>query len=146
MFRNLLRGFHRRMPFGQKLADEYRVPRLSPEQVLSAIPKATAGTEDYANARNAAQALGFLQETPAWLYLLCESQVLEDAERLGPTASHIIGDTLVGLMAHNPDSVLRQEDGRWHPHDSLLKDGPGKGLVSIREFLCFATSDWLPDV
>ncbi len=142
LFRNLMRGFHRRMPFGQKLAEQYPVPRLCPEQVLSAMPEGTVGGADFGGAREikaVAKEFGIDKETPAWLYLLCEARVLEGGERLGPTASHIIGDTLVGLMAHNPNSILRQDNGRWHPRDSLLKDGQDEGLVSLRDFLLFAT-------
>lgn len=141
MFRNLMRGFHRRMPFGQKLADKYHVTRLSPDEVLSAMPLGTVAGAGYSDATAAAKEIGIDQETPAWLYLLCEAQVLEGGQRLGPTASHIIGDTLVGLMAHNPNSVLRQFNGRWHPRDSLLVDGQDGGLISLRDFLLFAIKD-----
>jgi Animal haem peroxidase len=139
MFRNLLRGFHRRMPFGQVLADAYHVPRLSPDQILLAMrPEPTPeGAADPIG--NAIKRLGFLEETPAWLYFLCEARILEKGERVGPTASHIIADTIVSLMRHNPASLLRYKGGNWEPAQSALKANNGKPLESLRAFLLYAS-------
>ena len=80
-----------------------------------------------------------MEETPAWLYFLCEAQVIEGGSRVGPTASRIIADTIVSLMGHDPSSVLRHKGGGWHPRDSLLKDHSGQPLDTIRRFLLFAS-------
>ncbi|MCX7287571.1 MAG: hypothetical protein NTW20_08435 [Rhodobacterales bacterium] len=140
MFRNLLRGFHRRMPSGQILADAFNVPRLSHDQILFAMrPKPTPdGAPDPLGDK--LKALGFLDDTPAWLYFLCEARSLEGGERVGPTASHIIADTIVSLMRHNPASALSYKDGAWDPSQSELKTSDGKPLDTLRAFLMFATS------
>jgi len=139
LFRNLLRGFHRRMPFGQRLAEECNVEPLAPDQVREAMPQYRSPSGDYDDPAKAAAGLGFLDETPAWLYFLCEAKMLENGERVGPTASRIIAHTFVGLMRHNPASVLLHEGGAWHPQDSVLKDKYGKALTSLRAFLLYAT-------
>lgn len=130
--RNILRGFHRRIPFGQDLAKAYGVPVLDVRALAAAMPETTPGL------RRAAQEMGFLAETPAWVYFLCEASALEDGQRLGPTASHIIADTFIGLMKNDPESVLRAEGGGWHPRTSPLKFVSGEALTSIGAMLLFA--------
>ncbi len=137
--RNLLRGFHRLIPFGQHLAKAYDIPALTPEQVLKGLPEHASPSGDYSDPAEAAQDLGFLTDTPAWLYMMCEAKVIEHGERVGATASHIIADTVVSLMRNNPSSVLRYEGGGWHPRDSLLRDKNDLAIESIRAFLLFAT-------
>lgn len=65
----------------------------------------------------------------------------ENGERVGPTASHIIADTIVGLIRLNPLSLLNEAGGKWRPRDSLLGAEDGKGLTSIRKLLLFAVKD-----
>ena len=136
-FRNLLRGFHRRIPFGQKLAQACGVPVLAPEQIKDAMPQrqSPSGTSP----AKAAHDLRILDETPAWLYFLCEAQVLEGGTRVGPTASQIIADTIVSLMQEQSSSVLPNGGGAWHPRDSLLKAPSDTPLDSLRSFLLFAS-------
>jgi hypothetical protein len=83
--------------------------------------------------------MGFLAETPAWLYFLCEAKVREGGQRVGATASHIIADTIVGLMRLNPGSLLNTGD--WHPRQSPLTTPGAEGLTNIRKFLRFAVKD-----
>lgn len=139
LFRNLLRGFHRRMPFGQKLAEACGVALLPRDALRAAMPQHRSADDDtFPNPNAAAEALGLLEETPAWLYFLCEAQVLEDGRRVGPTASQIIADTIVGLMQGDPASLLAQASP-WHPTQSLLKDTKDQPITSLRRFLMFAT-------
>ncbi len=140
-FRNLLRGFHRRIPFGQVLAQACGVPLLSREQLRAAMPQHRPPEGPYTSPADAADALGLLDQTPAWLYFLCEAQMLEQGKRVGPTASQIIADTVVSLMRNDPSSILRDKDGTWHPRDSLLQDLSGKPIDSLRTFLLFSSHD-----
>jgi hypothetical protein len=135
--RNILRGFHRRIPFGQVLAGAYGVPPLTEAQVASALPPKTMDTEDL---RLIAAEMGLLRQTPAWLYFLAEARVCEGGERLGPVASRIVADTLVGLLKHrdNHTSVLNVDGGPWTPQRSPLRDGAGAPLTSIRALLLAA--------
>jgi hypothetical protein len=135
-FRNLLRGFHRRIPFGQKLADQYNVPRLSRDQIKAAMPQGPSPAGTYP--ADSAATLGILDETPAWLYFLCEAQALEEGTRVGPTASHIIADTIVSLLRGQSSAVLGKGGAAWHPKQSRLLGPLDKPLVSLRAFLEFA--------
>jgi hypothetical protein len=103
-----------------------------------ALPDRPPGAAGAADLRQAAADLGLLKEMPAWLYFLCESKTREAGERIGATASHIIADTIVGLMKQNPVSVLSLDDGKWHPRDSELRGDSVDGLTTIRDFLLFA--------
>ena len=128
-FRNVLRGFHRRIPFGQVLAKAYDIDPLTPPEVLAAFPEGLSGDD---------AAKWFDTQTPAWLYFLCEAQAKEGGERLGPTASHIIADTIVGLLKLNKNSVLNTAGGAWHPQNSVLKTAAGLPLDSLRAMMMFA--------
>jgi hypothetical protein len=138
--RNLLRGFHRRIPFGQELAKACGVPVLSPKDLSAAMPTQAAPSGVYP--ADVASALGILDQTPAWLYFLCEAKLQLDGEeggtRVGPTASQIIADTIVSLMREQSSPVLRNGGAVWHPRDSLLQDQSGKPLDSLRAFLLFS--------
>ena len=138
MFRNLLRGFHRRIPFGQVLAEACDVAPLTPAQVLAAMPRQQHEPPGTNALGDVARRLGIDRQTPAWLYFLCEAQVLEDGQRIGPTASQIIADTIVGLMRHTPASILRHGGG-WQPRDGVLRNKDGRPIDSIRAFVLFST-------
>ena len=137
LFRNLMRGFHRRIPLGQRLAEAYGIAPLGEDELRAALPEdAVPGAGP--DLRDTAAALGFLRETPAWLYFLCESRLRENGERVGATASHIIADTITGLIRLNPTSLLNRDGGRWHPRDSVLAGEEGTGLTTLRKLLMFA--------
>jgi hypothetical protein len=128
-FRNIVRGFHRRIPFGQALSRAYGITPLAAQDVLAAMPSETQA---------AAQRLGFDAHTPAWLYFLCEAQILEDGQRLGPTASHVVADTIIGLLKRNQNSVINMDGGYWHPRNSVLKAAAARPLDSIRALLLYS--------
>jgi hypothetical protein len=139
LFRNLLRGFHRRIPFGQRLADACGVPRLTLAELRAAMPQHLSPGDTDPTPAAAAERLGLLHETPAWLYLLCEADVLEDGQRVGPTASQIIADTIVGLLRLDPQSPLGGQAASWHPADSPLQTPDGAPLTTLAAFLDCAT-------
>lgn len=141
LFRNLMRGFHRRIPFGQALAREYGLDPLEADEIKAALPDGHVDGPQSRTLRAVAEELGMLGETPAWLYFLCEARLREGGERIGPAASQIIADTIVGLMRHMPTSILNHAGGTWHPRQSPLKDGDDAGLTSIRKLLIFAVKD-----
>jgi hypothetical protein len=140
LFRNLMRGFHRRIPFGQQLAAECGVAPLSEAEVRHALPEEKHLPTGSKSLRQVAEELGILRETPAWLYFLCEALQRENGERVGETASRIIADTCVGLIRLNPESLLN-EAGGWHPRDSALTTPGAEGLTTIRKLLRFAVKD-----
>jgi Animal haem peroxidase len=137
LFRNIMRGFHRRIPFGQVLARAYGVKVLSRADIRKALPSGRIDGRGTQSLRDFAADKGFLDETPAWLYFLCEARIREKGERIGATASHLIADTITGLMRHMPNSVLNHKGGTWHPRDAEAITGPG-GLTTIGDLLLFA--------
>lgn len=138
LFRNLMRGFQRRIAFGQALAGACGLEALDEDQLRAALPESLPGTKGL---RELAEDLGMLAETPAWLYVLAEARHHGRGEHLGPMASEIIADTIIGLMRHMPGSILNHQGGAWHPGLSPLK-GPGnRALTSLRSFLRFAVQD-----
>ncbi|MFM7444303.1 MAG: peroxidase family protein, partial [Tabrizicola sp.] len=141
LFRNLMRGFQRRIAFGQLLAKECRVPALKEQELRAALPDDGSAGPGVESLREIAERLGMLKEMPAWLYFLCEARHFEQGERLGPTASHIIADTIVGLMRYMPQSILNQDDGSWHPRQSPLRSSGGRALTSLRALLKCAVAN-----
>jgi hypothetical protein len=102
--RDLQRGQGMSLPSGEALA------RHLGERVL---------TEDEVGLRS----LGWGIETPLWLYVLREADVLEDGDRLGPVGGRIVGDVIVGLIDADPES-LRSVDPLWRP--TLPSRRPGE--------------------
>jgi hypothetical protein len=114
---------------------------LTEAEVRQALPEETLLPPGKKSLRLAAEELGMLQETPAWLYFLCEAHQRESGTRVGATASHIIADTIVGLIQNNPQSLLHRAAGPWHPKDSALTTPGAEGLTTIRKLLRFAVKD-----
>jgi Animal haem peroxidase len=127
-FRNILRGYHRRIPFGQNLAKALGIKALSSDAVLDCL---------HSDLRLKAKELEFHTHTPAWLYFLCEGKLLGKGERLGPTASRIIAETFVGALQHPPGSILNITGG-WTPERRGRIKRNGKPVNNIKDILDFS--------
>jgi hypothetical protein len=57
---------------------------------------------------------GWTGETPLWLYILKEAEVLHAGERLGPTGGRLVGEVLVGIIDSDPES-FRSVNPEWQP-------------------------------
>jgi hypothetical protein len=57
---------------------------------------------------------GWAGETPLWLYILKEAEVLHDGDQLGPVGGRIVGEVLVGIIDGDPES-FRSVDPGWSP-------------------------------
>ena len=57
---------------------------------------------------------GWHDETPLWLYILRESDVLGGGDSLGPVGGRIVGEVLVGILDADPES-FRSLDRGWQP-------------------------------
>ena len=66
--RNLLRALTFELPSGQRVARAMNLSRLKREELADLRP------------------LGFDEDTPLWLYILREAEILADGRRLGPSA------------------------------------------------------------
>jgi hypothetical protein len=99
--RDLERGQRVALPSGEAIARHLNVRPL---------------TDDEIGARSA----GWNGETPLWFYILRESAVHGDGDRLGPVGGRIVGEVLVGLLDLDPESVRHAPDG-WEPRASLVQ-------------------------
>src|SRR3954451_6996010 len=93
--RDLQRGQAVGLASGEAVARRLGVPVLGPEQL---------GLAEH----------GWTGETPLWLYILKEAEVLHDGDRLGPVGGRIVGDVLVGIVDADPES-FRAVDPAWTP-------------------------------
>jgi hypothetical protein len=93
--RDLERGLVVGLASGEAVADRLGVPALSAEQLGLAES-------------------GWVGETPLWLYILKEAEVLHDGNRLGPVGGRIVGEVLVGIVDGDPES-FRSVDPGWAP-------------------------------
>jgi hypothetical protein len=57
---------------------------------------------------------GWEGETPLWLYILKEAELLHEGDRLGPVGGRIVGEVLVGIIDDDPES-FRAVDPSWMP-------------------------------
>jgi hypothetical protein len=108
--RDLQRGQAVGLASGEAVARRLAVPPLSAGQV---------GLAEH----------GWTGETPLWLYILKEADVLHDGDRLGPVGGRIVGEVLVGIIDADPES-FRSVDPAWTPTLPARRDG-GFGLADI---------------
>ncbi|KYC36435.1 hypothetical protein WA1_42780 [Scytonema hofmannii PCC 7110] len=121
--RNLLRGYFLSIPTGQSLADKLGVKRLTAEELQRR------------NSTQMNQALApFLEKTPAWYYILKESEIRANGDSLGEVGSRIVAETFIGLMRNDDSSYLSQD---WNPSQGV-KLPNGKEIREIGDLLKFA--------
>ncbi|MEM6744535.1 MAG: peroxidase family protein [Pseudomonadota bacterium] len=85
---------------------------------------------------------GLTEATPLWFYILKEAELQQGGQRLGDLGSLIVAETLVGLMEHDPSSVLHargRHGGPWTPDLGATPDGAlvddFEGLMRAAELL-----------
>ena len=122
--RNLLRGYGLRMPTGQAVANHLGLTALTASQLRTAAASTTQA--------GVLQSTGFLTRTPLWYYLLAEAKH-HGGLRLGPVASTIVAEVLIGLVRRSDDSILRTPG--WTP--TLPAAAPGR--FELADLLRFAT-------
>jgi hypothetical protein len=133
--RNLLRGMALQLPSGQAVADAMGVPRV-PEDKLW-VGKAIVGELDAGEPLHKIHR-SFKGNAPLWYYILAETQYewlkrTEDSDvppnevplRLGTVGARIVAETLIGLVAGDGTSYLRQAPN-WRPEvDGVRLDTVG---------------------
>jgi len=93
--RDLARGMKCGLPSGEAVARAMGITPLEPRAI---------GLARY----------GWVDETPLWLYVLREAEMLCGGERLGPVGGRIVGDVLVGILDSDPES-FRAHAPDWRP-------------------------------
>jgi hypothetical protein len=119
--RTLLRQLTWSLPSGQAIAEEMRVPVLSPSDF-----------DELAKYQ-----LSFERRTPLWYYVLKEAQVMEDGLRLGPVGGRIVGEVFLALLQLDSDSYLAARPD-WRP---ILPSRFGRNEFRMVDLLTFAGVD-----
>jgi hypothetical protein len=108
--RDLQRGQAIGLPSGEAVARHIGAPLLDPHDI---------GLSSH----------GWRDETPLWLYILREADILGGGDRLGAVGGRIVGEVLVGILDADPESY-RFVDPAWTP--TLPAAEPGRyGLADL---------------
>jgi hypothetical protein len=119
--RNLLRHITWGIPSGQRVAERMGVTRLMAQDLadINEIVPRLAG------------------ETPLWIYILREADLVEDGLHLGPVGGRIVGEVFIGLLQMDPNSILNAGAG-WRP---TLPSHAGSGEFLMADMLTVAGVD-----
>ncbi|WP_143103252.1 peroxidase family protein [Albimonas pacifica] len=69
---------------------------------------------------------GFEERTPLWFYILREAEVQRDGRGLGQLGSAILAESIIGMIATDPDSIWRRRGRQglpWSPEDGVRPGG-----------------------
>jgi hypothetical protein len=112
--RNLRRGYVLNLPTAQALVGKLTDAGMAPHRMLT---RAEIAGPDGA-LQDAVVGGNFDTATPLWFYVLREAEVVHHGRHLGPLGSRLVAETLVGLIATDPDSYWnRGGPARWTPDD-----------------------------
>jgi hypothetical protein len=116
--RTLLRGAGLRLPSGQTAARACNQDPLT-EQELT-----TNSVGDETEPGRILRQARLTNETPLWYYILKESEVRRNGNRLGPVGSYLVGETIHAALRADSQSILNDPDDcspMWQ-----LPDGPSR--------------------
>jgi hypothetical protein len=118
--RTLVRGAGLRLGSGQVAA------KIFCESVLSEEELTTDREGQLTDAGTILRDRKMSAETPLWYYILKESEVRYNGNRIGPVGSRIIAETLYGALLHDPESILN------HPEAEASK--PPKWTIAGQDY------------
>jgi len=98
--RTLLRGAGLRLASGQSVARAFREPPLTEKE----LTKNSEGAETQQGFILRKHAL--TRETPLWYYILKESEVCHNGNRLGPVGSRLVAETIHAALRSDAESLL----------------------------------------
>jgi len=109
--RTLLRGARYKIASGQEVAEHLlTLGRIRSQDQLSS----TELIQDSHDQSGSALKHANLQDnTPLFYYLLKEAEIKCKGTKLGPIASHIVGDVITGALENDPDGYLRGVGPNW---------------------------------
>jgi hypothetical protein len=114
--RTLLRGAGLRLPSGQTAACACNQEPLTEEELTT-----NSVGDEIVQGRILREA-GLTNDTPLWYYILKESEVRRNGNRLGPVGSYIVAETIHAALRTDPESILNQPEDC--PPIWQLPDGP----------------------
>jgi hypothetical protein len=107
--RTLLRGAALRLASGQSVARIFGEQILTKEELTLNCDGQSTEQGRILNQAN------FIDETPLWYYILKESEVRHNGNRLGAVGSHIVGETIHAALRNDPNSYLNKSHGKTLP-------------------------------
>ena len=102
--RTLLRGAGLRLISGQDAA------RVFEEQTLTEMELTTNSSSQQTTQGRMLRDAGLTKQTPLWYYILKESEVRRNGNRLGPLGSRFVAETIHAALRADPESYLNQSD------------------------------------
>jgi hypothetical protein len=127
---NLLRAYNLSIPTGQAICDAFGVNPLTPDEILD-------GEE--ANIADVIENAYFHYRTPLWYYVLRESALQQQGERLGEIGSRLVAETIIGLLKQDPNSYLNNQADSAVKNKSIdVKPGAGGRINELSDILKFA--------
>lgn len=110
----LLRGAGLRLASGQTAAIALGEPELTEVELIQ--DRRTGENTQAGSILHAAGMTGSSDPgTPLWYYILKESEVRNNGNRLGPVGSRIVGETIYAALLHDDNSFLIQADAGPQP-------------------------------
>jgi Animal haem peroxidase len=107
--RTLLRGAGLRLASGQSVARAVGEPPLTEQELIND----SKGVETEQGSILRKHAL--TRETPLWYYVLKESEVRHNGNRLGPVGSRLVAETIYAALRCDPESLLNQPSAANSP-------------------------------
>lgn len=111
--RNLQRAAKYGLPSGQAVAARLGIPVISNHDIAAAIPRL-----GFLDPLALNYDTSYLEETPLWLYILAESKIVQNGEKLGPVGSRIVAEVMGGLLAGDVRSYYRRN---WTPDGGVFR-------------------------
>jgi Animal haem peroxidase len=108
-FLTLLLGLLSQLPPGQVASRAFGYPTLSITELT------TDCTGEVTPQGRILRQTGLDKETPLWFYLLKESEVRNNGNRLGPTGSRIVAETIFAALVQDPNSFVNHADSEAQP-------------------------------
>jgi hypothetical protein len=125
--RNLLRGYLLSLPTGEAVARALAIRPLTRAELLRGAP---------AGVRSALTSPELSGRTPLWYHVLKEAEVLTAGHSLGPVGSRIVAETIIGLIRHDPQSVLDVVPAWGQAPVPTIGTGPqARTVISLADLL-----------
>ncbi len=115
--RTLLRGAGLRLASGQAVA------RAFGENVLTEAELTRNCDGQLTEQGRILREANLVSQTPLWYYILKESELRHNGNRLGAVGSDIVAETIYAALDHDPDSYLHQNNGNHSPPIWEFPDG-----------------------
>jgi hypothetical protein len=107
--RTLIRGAALRIASGQSAAAAFG------ESIMTEAELTTNRIGEVTAVGRMLRDTGMASDTPLWYYILKESEVRYNGNRLGPVGSRIMAECFFAILAHDPDSFLNHRHAPAYP-------------------------------